>query len=108
MKIILTISRSWLLSELKKMVSGINDKVNPHLTLHEAIVTLYKMEQYPVKANDHYLERFKANIHTVELAKGGHIFCSPKLLSKTSGNTLTTYKNEVETFEKRLTWFSSV
>ena len=30
----------WLLVELKKAVSGIDNKVNPHLTLHEAIATL--------------------------------------------------------------------
>ena len=49
----------WLLSELKKAVSGIDDKVNPHLNLHKAIAAPYKMKQYPAKANDHYLMRLK-------------------------------------------------
>ena len=35
----------WLLVELKKAVLGIDNKVNPHLTLHEAIAALYKMKQ---------------------------------------------------------------
>ena len=52
----------WLLSELKKAVSGIDGKVNPHLTLHEADANLYRMRQHQGKANNHYLERFRASI----------------------------------------------
>merc|ERR1712127_508753 len=37
------------------------------------------MRQYKTESNNHFMERFKTNIHTVELAKGGHIFCSHKL-----------------------------
>ena len=76
----------WLLSELKKAVSGINNKVNPHITLHEAVGNVCRMKQYPGEANDHYLERFKSHIHTVELAKGGYIFCSNELIGDSPTN----------------------
>ena len=64
----------WLLVELKKAVSGIDKKINPHLTLHEVVASLYKMKQGHNESTDHYFERFKANVKTVKLAKGGHIF----------------------------------
>ena len=38
------------------------------------------MKQGPNKANNYYLDRFKAAILTVEMAKGGHIFASPELV----------------------------
>ena len=62
----------WLFTELKKAVSGIDEKENPHLILHEAIASLYKMKQLQTEWNDHYLKRFKSNINTVERAKGEH------------------------------------
>ena len=71
----------WLLKEIKKVVSGVDAKSNPHETLLEALLTLFNMRQQPNETNDHYLTRFKANVHTVEMAKGGHVFCSHELLS---------------------------
>ena len=86
----------WLLIELKKAVSGIDDKVNPHLTLHEAVATLYKMKQGQSESNEHYLECFKANINTVTLAKGDHIFCSDELLSRAYGDKPSDQQIEAE------------
>ena len=86
----------WLLVELKKAVSGIDDKVNPYLTLHEAISTLYKMKQGQTESNEHYLERFKANVNTVELAKGDHIFCSDELLLRAYGDKPSDTEIEAE------------
>ena len=51
----------WLLKELKKATSDIDDKANSRLTLHEAISVLYKMKQGQTESNDHYLERFKTD-----------------------------------------------
>ena len=78
----------WLLGELKKATSGIDVKVNPRLTMHEAVATLYKMKQGPDESNDYYLDRFGAAVLTVEMAKGGHIFLSPELVEG-SGTALT-------------------
>ena len=86
----------WLLIELKKAVSGIDDKVNSHLTLHEAVAALYKMKQGQSESNEHYLERFKANINTVELAKGDHIFSSDELLLRAYGDKPTDRQIEDE------------
>ena len=41
-----------LLTEIKKAISGIDLKVNPRLTLHETVSTLYKMKQGETEAND--------------------------------------------------------
>ena len=70
----------WFLGKLKKATSGINVKVNPRLTMHEAVAALYKMKQGPNKSNNYYLDRFKAAVLTVEMAKGGHIFVSHELV----------------------------
>mgnify|MGYP003321274356 CR=1 FL=1 len=78
----------WLLGELKKATSGIDAKVNSRLTMHKAVAALYRMKQGPNQANDYYLDRFKAAILTVEMAKGGHIFASPELV-ECSNSTLT-------------------
>ena len=38
------------------------------------------MRQMTTESNDHYVERFKANAHTVEVDKGGHFSCSRELI----------------------------
>ena len=43
------------------------------------------MKQGKDKYKNHYLEWFRVNIDTVELAKGGHIFCSKEVLFQSSG-----------------------
>ena len=40
-----------LLTEITKAISGIDLKVNPSLTLHEAVSTQYKMKQGETEAN---------------------------------------------------------
>ena len=76
----------WLLTEIKIVISGIDLKANPSLTLHEALLTLYKMKQGETKANDNYLERFKSNIMTVELIGGKDFFCSKGIMTKDKGD----------------------
>ena len=62
----------WLIDELKKATSGINDKANPFVTIHRASGTLYLMKQGEHKSNDRYLESFKADIVVIELTYGSH------------------------------------
>ena len=70
----------WLLHELKKATSGIDDKANIYVNMHDAMSMLYKMRQGTQETNDHFLARFKANVTAVKLTGGGHIFFSPKLV----------------------------
>ena len=79
----------WLLKQIKKVTSGVDVKANPHDTLFESISALINMRQYATESNDHYIERFKSNVHTVELAKGGHIFCSHELVQCASEDDIT-------------------
>ena len=67
----------WLLRESKKATSGIDDKANAYVSMHDAISQLYKMKQGSPESNDNYLARFKTNIAAVELTGGKHIFASP-------------------------------
>ena len=71
----------WLLRELKKIVSGVDVKANAHQTMYEVLTALLNMRQQQNESNDHYMERFKSNVNTLEMAKGGHIFCSHELVS---------------------------
>ena len=67
----------WLLREIKKAISGIDDKANAYISMHDAISQLYRMKQGSQEANDNYLARFKTNVAAVELTGGKHIFASP-------------------------------
>ena len=67
----------WLLREIKKTTSGIDDKANAYVSMHDVISQLYRMKQGSQKANDNYLVRFKTNVAAVELTGGRHIFASP-------------------------------
>ena len=69
----------WLLQELKKATSGVDSKANAWKNMQDSIATLYRMKQGPHESNEHYLDRFKANITAVELTKDNHIFYSPGL-----------------------------
>lgn len=64
---------------LKKSI-GIDGKDNPRGSYHDALILMYKMKQGKNEANDAYLERFKANINTVELAKGKSVFCVKEIM----------------------------
>ena len=66
-----------LLREIKKATSGIDDKANAYISMHDAISQLYRMKQGSQESNDKYLSRFKTNIAAVELTGGKHIFASP-------------------------------
>ena len=69
-----TLDCLWLLQELKKATSGINAKADPVDTIIDAYYIIFRMRKGPTEANDSYMERFRANIDTVELAQGQNVF----------------------------------
>ena len=69
----------WLLRELKKATSGIDNKANTYVSKHRAIGKLYRMRQGAQESNDHYFERFKSYITAMELAGGDHLFILPSI-----------------------------
>ena len=76
----------WLLKELKKATSGIDAKAEPRSTLVDSLYGMFRMRQRATESNDSYMERFKANASTVELAQGHNIFCCLKLIKKASAD----------------------
>ena len=88
----------WLLHELKKDTSCIDDKANVYVNIHNAMSTLYKMRQGSQESNDHYLARFKANITAVKLTGGDHVFFSPKLAE---GERHDMHQDDIEKEDER-------
>ena len=64
----------WLLGGLKKVVSGVDVKSNPYVTMSDSLDNLVNISQQPNESSNSYKERLDSNIHTVEMAKAGHIF----------------------------------
>ena len=79
----------WLLQEVKKIVSGVDVKANPQQTMFDALMALVNMKQQQSESNDHYMERFMSNVHTLEMARGGHIFCTHELVRCEDGQDPT-------------------
>ena len=79
----------WLLREIKKVNSGVDVKANAHMTLFDALLNLLNMRQQSNESNDHYVERSNSNVQTLDLAKGGHIFCSHELVECEDENEIT-------------------
>ena len=88
----------WLLHELKKATSGINDKANVYVNMHDAMSTLHKMRQGFQESDNHYLARLKANVTVVKLTGGDHIFFSPKLIE---GERYGIHQDDVKKEEER-------
>ena len=78
-----------MLKQIKKITSGIDVKANPYMTLVDALLNLLNMRQQSSESNDHYVERFNANVQTLNLAKGGHIFCSRALVQCEDDDDIT-------------------
>ena len=73
---------AWLLRELRKASSGIDNKMNPYITLHEAMANVYRMKQGADESNDAYLERFNMIVCTAEMVGGKNLFYSEKIAKK--------------------------
>jgi len=72
----------WLMLKLKKTTAGVELKANPALSLHEQLMIFFNTRQGINKSDDDYLSRFNSRFKNLEMAGGGHIFCSPDLLKK--------------------------
>ena len=72
----------WLLKELKKATSGIDNKANPYITMYRSMSNIYKMKHGGQESNDHYIDHFKSNITALDLAGDGHIFVYPTISGK--------------------------
>ena len=95
----------WLIKELKKATSGIDSKSYPEMNLIDSLTTLLAMKQSNSESNDRYLERFKSNINTVELAHGAYILCPEnfiKAADSTVGVTSDDRKKEREKMKAAL------
>ena len=79
----------WLLTELKKATSGIDNIVNAWVNMHDNLAILYKTKEGPSESNDHYLKHFKSNFTAVELTHGSQLFYSPGLIRTSLANTAT-------------------
>ena len=55
----------WLVQELKKATSGIDNMSDPRDTLIDSLAVFFKMAQGATEANDQFLDRFKANVSTL-------------------------------------------
>ena len=63
----------WLLTELKKATSGIDNKANAWMNMHETLATLSNMKQGSSEYNDYYLEQFNSNVTSVNLIHGSQV-----------------------------------
>ena len=88
----------WLLHELKKATSGIDDKVNMYVNMHNAMATLYNMRQDSQESNDQYLAYSKARENAVKLTGGNHVFLSLKLAE---GERHEKHQDDIEEEEER-------
>ena len=73
----------WLSTEIKKATSGIDDKANTYVSMHDIILQLYRMKQGNQESNDNFLARFKTNTVVVDLTGGINIFASPTISGMT-------------------------
>ena len=68
--------------------------------LHKQILMFITMRQGATESDDDYLTRFNARAESLELAGGGHIFCSPDILKKAIERATTEeIKDEKEIFK---------
>ena len=73
----------WLVEELKKATSGIDNMSDPRDTLLDSLAVFFKMTQGATEANDQFLDSFKANVSTIELAGGSDFLCPASMMEKT-------------------------
>ena len=77
-----------LLKTTKMIVSGIDMKISPHISLYAALMNFLLLKQYMDTSNDIYLTRFKSSVNTLNLAGGSHIFISKQMLGKDIASVL--------------------
>jgi len=89
----------WLFKKAKKVVSGLDSKVNLRVSLYSTMINLLLTKQQPNGLNTAYLTRFKSMARTLTTAGGEHIFVSKDMLGKDLGvATADEVKDEKEYF----------
>ena len=67
---------------MKLIVSGLDTKVNPRVTIHDAMTNYFSLKQQQYESNDGYLTRFKSMVETLKIAGGDHILVSKTMMKK--------------------------
>ena len=82
-------------------MAGVDTKAKTRNKFYDSISTLYPMHQCNIESNYSYLNRFKENVQTVELAKGTHIFYAQNLMtaSDPENPTATEINNDRDKFK---------
>jgi len=89
----------WLLKEVKKAISGIDIKSDPHIPFHRPLSEIYHLKQGEAESNDRFLGMFKSTVNTVEIAQGKSIFCIKPMMIATDKNAPT--KEEILAEEQK-------
>ena len=61
-----------------------------------SMVLTLDLKQSEVEPNDRYLERFKSNVNTIELAHGEYIFCPTSFVKPVDPNNITAAEKKIE------------
>ena len=61
---------------MKKITSRIDNKNNTQFILHEALLSFFTMRQGETESNNSFLNRFKSNVHNLELVGGSNFMYS--------------------------------
>ena len=89
----------WLFEKVKKVVSGLDTKVNLRVSLHSTMIIFLLTKQQPNESNSAFLTRFKSMAQTLTIAGGEHILVSTDMLGKDlSGATADEIRDEKERF----------
>ena len=73
---------AWILMKVKKIVLGLDTKVNKRVTMHSAMMSFMLMKQCDHESNAACLTRFKSMVQTLKIAGGEHILISKVMLVK--------------------------
>ena len=98
----------WLLEQLKLGSAGIDTNSNKYDNLIEQVLTVFTMRQRDNESNDEYLNRFKSNLQTLELAGGGDFFYSKKLDVEITPSTTDEHIQEAKDRFKSCTFHEAI
>ena len=73
---------AWIFQEVKLIVSGLDTKTNPQVSMHDTMINYFLFKQHPYESNDSYLTRSKSMVETLKIAGGDHILVSITMLKR--------------------------
>jgi len=89
----------WLLKRIKTVLSGVDIKAGPALTLHEQLLTFLTTRQRKNETDDDYLIRFNSWYQSLEMSGGAHVMCSPNISNEAIRKADTDEMEETERFK---------